>query len=122
MINTDTANISDGDHTFEELYDHRSVLFASLCNCFVGRSWKTRLYEDGSKVEDGYFLCGIDDGAIRYHIKDKYWDLFKCDESPVSPKWDGSSPDDCLEELKKKFCSGGNLAESYLFDDLYYSL
>lgn len=36
------GNISDGSHTFEELYFHRMVLFATVCNANRLKSWKSK--------------------------------------------------------------------------------
>ena len=30
----DKSNISDGSHTFGELYHHRAILFAVICNTY----------------------------------------------------------------------------------------
>ena len=112
----DLKKLSDGSHTFNELYDHRSIIFAALINCNKDDSWKSKKYDDGKDIEDDYFLAGIKrKGAIRYHIKLKYWDLFECAELDKCPKWDGSTPDDCLKALKKDFCSGDKISLEELF-------
>ncbi|MDY6154053.1 MAG: hypothetical protein SPI06_11665 [Terrisporobacter sp.] len=36
----DKSNISDGSHTFGELYHHRAILFAVICNTYKENSWK----------------------------------------------------------------------------------
>ena len=37
-----TKEISDGHHTFSELYRHRIVLFCTLCNLLPEISWKSK--------------------------------------------------------------------------------
>ena len=37
-----TKEISDGHHTFDELYRHRIVLFCALCNLLPEISWKSK--------------------------------------------------------------------------------
>ena len=37
----DKSNISDGSHTFGELYHHRAILFAVICNTYKENSWKS---------------------------------------------------------------------------------
>lgn len=41
---------SDGYHTFYELYEHRTALFAALCNTYNDRSWKSFKHADGTMV------------------------------------------------------------------------
>ena len=58
----DKSNISDGSHTFGELYHHRAILFAVICNTYKENSWKSWKHEvkelpnapayDGHKPED----------------------------------------------------------------------
>ena len=103
------SQLSDGNHTFDELYNHRNILFAALCNSMSDKAWKSKCYEDGNTIEDNYFLAGIipDDNsysAIRYHIPNSYWNLFNCKELDKCPAWNGSSDDDCISDLNKYFC------------------
>jgi len=37
-----TKEISDGHHTFGELYRHRITLFCTLCNLLPEISWKSK--------------------------------------------------------------------------------
>ena len=37
-----SKDISDGYHTFGELYKNRIILFCTLCNLFPNISWKSR--------------------------------------------------------------------------------
>ena len=37
-----TKEISDGNHTFGELHEHRIILFCTLCNLFSSISWKSK--------------------------------------------------------------------------------
>lgn len=34
----DKSNISDGSHTFSELYHHKAILFAVICNTYKNRA------------------------------------------------------------------------------------
>lgn len=100
----DNGKVSDGDHSFEELYDHRSVLYiAFLCleALYGGDTWKSHKHHDGSGY-DGWFIAGVKlDGVkdITYHIPDKYWDLCKAEELDKAPEWDGHTSADVLERL-----------------------
>lgn len=87
-----TDDISDGFHTFGQLYHQRMMLFATLVNLFPHLSWKTKRHEDGEECfGGGWFLVTIDTpaGAYGYHYEEKYWDLFHCDELDKAKPWDG---------------------------------
>ena len=101
LINTN--NISDGSHTFGELYHHRIILFCTLCNLFPDISWKSRKHfdEENDPMFEGDFIAGINtpDGIASYHIKLKYWDLFHISEIERAPQYDFYSSDDVLERV-----------------------
>lgn len=91
------GEVSDGFHTFNQLYHQRAMLFAALVNLNRDISWKTRKHEDGQPCfGGGWFLVTIDtpDGAYGYHYEDKYWDLFHCKELERAKHWDGYTEED----------------------------
>ena len=45
------GNTSDGYHTFNELYYHRTVLFAVICNLNKDISWKSKKHKDGTMYD-----------------------------------------------------------------------
>ena len=98
----DTNNISDGQHTFGELYEHRAKLFSVICNQESNsqRAWKSRLHEDGSMFT-GYFIVGIEtpEGQATYHYEMRYWDLFNVKELEKAPKWDGHTPEQAIDRI-----------------------
>lgn len=101
----DTDSISDGYHTFGELYAHRTVLFACLCNLeHHDMSFKSWHHSDGT-MYDGYFIAGIyaDSGWVTYHCEAKYWDMFHCVEYDLAPEWDGATPNDGLMRLVSQY-------------------
>ena len=111
------GNLSDGYHTFNELYDHRSVLLATIMNSsdFNNVSWKSRKHADGSSYE-GFFICGIHlpktNKAITYHVKDKDWELFHVKELPTAPEWDGHTPDDVVNRFKDEIVETTSIYQS----------
>ena len=131
--NIDTEKISDGFHTFDELYDHRAVLFSIICNQNFNIAWKSRLHSDGT-MYDNMFIAGIDTyyGKITYHIENKYWSLFKIRELEIAPEFDGYSSDDVLDRLiefsgiSKRFNENSNLLsnfediKNYILGEDYY--
>lgn len=100
------GDVSDGYHTFNELYEHRTILFACLCKTFrPDLVWKSDLHSDGT-MYDGMFIVGIktEFGTVTYHIENKYKSLFKSIKSlDKAPEWDGSTPKDGLEYLMRAF-------------------
>lgn len=97
-----TGETSDGYHTFNELYRHRTELFAALCNLFPGRAWKSTKHFDGT-MEKGWFIAGIDtpDGQATYHCRGDFWNLFRVRELETAPKWDGHTPEDVLRRIQE---------------------
>lgn len=96
-----TDNISDGYHTFGELYYHRAVLFAVVCSLNINDSWKSKKHHDNTMFGDNWFIVGINTplGQYSYHYEiDKYWSLFNVKELEFAPKWDGHEPKD-IERL-----------------------
>lgn len=93
------GEISDGYHTFNELYYHRMVLFAVICNSYRDKSWKSWKHHDGTMYED-YFIVGIetDAGQYSYHYHKDEWRYFEVKEVEFAPEWDGHQPSD-IERL-----------------------
>ena len=56
--NLDKGKISDGLHTFEDLYTHRNALFIALANHVSERAWRSEKQSDGVQTP-GWFLLGI---------------------------------------------------------------
>lgn len=101
--NAVTGETSDGYHTFNELYHHRAVLFSVIVKAFPDKAWKSRQHSDGSMF-DGMFIVGIDtpDGPATYHYDlDPYWYMFRCKEIERAPKWDGHTPAQAIERIRK---------------------
>ena len=93
----DTGGISDGYHTFDELYFHRMVLFSIILNQNQGISWKSKRHSDGTMYDD-CFICGIEtpEGQYTYHYHLDYWDNFKVKELEYAPEYDGHKPKDII--------------------------
>lgn len=103
MKTRETDNISDGYHTFGELYDHRRALTAALCKALPALCWRSKAHHpDDGLIFEGYFIVGIDlpTGAITYHYKLSHWDDFTgVTELPHSPKWDASTAGGTVNRL-----------------------
>jgi hypothetical protein len=95
--------VSDGHHTFGELYDHRRALTAALAAERLDISWRSQKHHpDDTPMFEGYFIVGIDlpNGTITYHYKLSHWDDFVVvSELPHAPKWDGAPPSETVVRL-----------------------
>lgn len=92
----DVEKISDGYHTFADLYEQRLILSAALAknNPYA---WKSKRHEDGSDpFGGGWFIMGFDtdEGCYTYHYELKDWDLFQCKELDKGKPWDGHTSKD----------------------------
>lgn len=104
--------ISDGYHTFQELYKHRIHLFIALLKSYHDcdrasfclteyTSIKSKKHFDGSEMA-GWFIVQIETlrGQISYHLPNTYWE--KCSfikTVETANEWDGHTSDDVLERL-----------------------
>lgn len=106
-----TDDISDGYHTFGELYQHRRALTAALVKLMPEASWRSRQHSEGdSLIFRGYFIVGIDlpQGTITYHYKLDYWDDFAAArELDRAPAWDGARSEATVDRLLE-FVKEGN--------------
>lgn len=97
------GDLSDGYHTFNELYHHRALLFAAICNSHPHLAWKSKQHHDPSDpMYDGMFIVGIEtpDGQATYHYDiDPYWDMFKVPELERAYPWDGHTPSMAVERI-----------------------
>lgn len=95
-------NISDGYHTFGDLYHHRAMLFASICHmCPKDIAWKSLKHNDDTMF-DGMFIVGVTTprGEATYHYNiEPYWDQFHVREIDVAPEWDGHTPGEAIGRI-----------------------
>ena len=103
----DVGDTSDGYHTFNELYEHRTALFLALCATLSRESggvWRSKLHSDGTKF-DGWFIMGIGTAPgeqITYHLPIEKWDQAWCaEELPRAPEFDGHTPADVVRRLTR---------------------
>lgn len=108
----DANQISDGYHTFGELYEHRIALFRALCSYMNGvvdhetyhnAPWKSKVHSDGS-IMDGWFIAGLgilSGEQITYHIPISEWDTWPADAILIAPEWDGHTSAEVLKRLSE---------------------
>lgn len=104
---TDIGEISDGNHTFNELYEFRMMYNAALFNEWAVSGkynvHKSMRHHDGELCfGGGWFIvvAMLPTGQISNHYKLKDWDLFKIPYSDVPHEFDGHTPSDVLDRLR----------------------
>lgn len=114
----DTNEVSDGYHTFGELYQHRCLLWILICEMVVSIRemakedgtyelldcpvWKSKYHSDGTIWKD-WFILGLNKEQgkqITYHLPIKYWEM--CNSIPTldkAPEWDKHTSQDVVTRL-----------------------
>lgn len=95
-------DLSDGFHTFQQLYYQRMMLFAVIVKQNKNKAWKSLRHEDGELCfGGGWFIVGIDtpEGSYTYHYENKYFDLFDCEILDYGKHWDGHTEKDVTRLL-----------------------
>lgn len=97
------GNISDGYHTFNELYEHRHLLFRAVTKAYSSTAWRAKKHDDGSSFK-GWFIAGVVNlkgKDITYHLPIRLWKEFAhCSTLEKAPKWDGHTSKDVIKRLK----------------------
>lgn len=101
------GEVSDGYHTFNQLYHQRAILFATIVNQNKDIAWKSYKHSDGKYCFDSngeWFIVGIDtpEGSYTYHYQKEYWDYFECKELECGKEWDGHTEEDVTRLLSLK--------------------
>lgn len=110
------GELSDGYHTFNELYYHRAILFSVILNVYQSKGWKSKKHHDGTMF-DGMFIVGIDTpkGQYSYHYDMNLWSLFDVKELEYAPEWDRHKPSDIDRLLSLNYCQTN---QPYKLEDL----
>lgn len=93
----DIGKLSDGYHTFDDLYFQRLVLWQRICNDHKDICWKTKCHDDGELCFGGTnFLIAMDtpQGTYSYHYPIEEWDRFDVKELPKAKPFDGHTSKD----------------------------
>ena len=113
----DVSSISDGYHTFGELYEHRHALFIALMASHPEFAWYSLTHNDEGNTPcyEGYFIAGINIPIktnsitpfhrwpwtqVSYHLPIKYLETVRA-FYPQShqPKYDGHTSDDVINRI-----------------------
>lgn len=100
----DTRQISDGFHTFDELYRYRMLYHAMWANHTtvpIVKSWR---HCDGELCfGGGWFIvvAELPTGQISNHYKEDFWDLFDVPEVDIPFKYDGHTPEEAADRMER---------------------
>lgn len=98
---TGIGDVTDGYHTFNELYHHRATLFSVICNQNKEKAWKSKSHHDGTMYAN-MFIVGIEtpNGQATYHYDvNPYWDMFNVKTLDNAPEWDGHTPEQAINRI-----------------------
>lgn len=99
------GQVSDGYHTFDELYEHRCLLFIALMKAHPRIAWLSTCHHDGSTYP-GWFIAGMDlpNGTITYHLPERLQLEAAATGAKVlntTPLWDGHTSATVIQRLTK---------------------
>lgn len=99
----DMEEVSDGYHTFNELYYYRMLYNAAFFN-LLPKGWvhKSKRHYTGEECfGGGWFIvmANLPTGQISNHYELKDWDLFKVPEKEFADEWDGHTPQEAAKRL-----------------------
>ena len=101
----DMGEVSDGYHTFNELYYYRMLYNAAFFNLLPKNLvHKSKRHHTGEECfGGGWFIvmANLPTGQISNHYELKDWDLFKVPEKEFADEWDGHTPQEAAERLYK---------------------
>lgn len=93
----DVGKLSDGYHTYDDLYFQRLILWQRICKDHKDKCWKTKRHEDGELCFGGdNFLIAMDTpkGTYSYHYPIEEWDRFDVKELYKAKPFDGHTSKD----------------------------
>jgi len=102
------GDVSDGFHSFDQIYEHRCLLFLATIAAFSNQKtiaehcWKSRLHHNG-EMFDGWFVAGINlqEAPISYHLPLRMWNGCVALEIDRAPEWDGYTSQDVSDRLSR---------------------
>ena len=103
----DTGQVSDGYHTFDELYRYRMLYHAWAVKAWRQKGWtvvKSHRHHDGEQcLGGGWFIVSaqLPSGQVSNHYEDQYWDLFDCPAVDRAPEWDGHTPQQAADRIER---------------------
>lgn len=98
--------VSNGHHSFGELYDFRMVLTAAFFNSLsadaMHKTYKSQHHhESDTEMDEGWFVTGavLHGKPISFHYEMKLWDLFHVATTESSPAYEPYTSAEAFERL-----------------------
>jgi hypothetical protein len=115
----DVSQLSDGYHTFAELYEHRHALMLAFMRAAPDLCWFSRRHADGELCfGDGeWFIVGAElpnSGTVSYHLPMRLWGLAEMTgaaELELGRPWDGHTAHDVVQRLTEWASSSHALSQ-----------
>lgn len=97
----EAGEVSDGYHTFNQLYEHRHVLFLHLVLANKADAFKT-WRDKGGETWEGWFILGLNTeyGQVTYHMPERYWNRAEVAAVEQNTDYDGHDSVDVLHRLE----------------------
>jgi hypothetical protein len=102
-----SGEASDGYHTHRELYEYRMLYNAHAANGWFRDGLpvvKSRRHSDGEPCfGGGWFIvvAELPTGQVSNHYQDEHWHLFDVPEVDLPPEYDGHTPADAADRLRR---------------------
>lgn len=102
----DMGNVSDGYHTFNELYKYRMLYNAAFFNELAKGDIKVckshRHYDGEECFGGGWFIvmAELPTGQISNHYENRHWELFNIPELDTAWEWDGHTPNEAADRIE----------------------
>jgi hypothetical protein len=115
----DPSQLSDGYHTFAELYEHRHALFLALMRAMPQHCWFSLRHADGEKCfgGDDWFIAGAElpgGSSVTYHLPVDLYPLANATGASrldLGRPWDGHTASDVVSRLMEWAASVDPLKE-----------
>ena len=106
---SDMSQVSDGYHTFAELYEYRMLYNAIAANAMPDKAMKCWRHSDGELCFGGGWLVVVltlPTGQVTNHYEARDWNLFQIPavEYTDLPPYDGHTPAKAAERLRR-YCA-----------------
>lgn len=121
ILPCNVGDVSDGYHTFNELYAHRCTLFLAFLT-LANNGWYSEKHHDGSDLP-GWFIAGVEleeNTQITYHLPNTYLRIAseRLDYREFAPEWDGHTANDVLTRITNWIDNGSRLMPVRFIDEI----
>jgi hypothetical protein len=104
-----SSSLSDGYHTFAELYEHRHALCLALMRAMPQHWWFSWRHADGERCfgGDDWFIAGAklpSGSSVTYHLPADLYSIAQATgatELKKGRRWDGHTPIDVVSRLRE---------------------